>query len=56
MTDYRLQPDPALIATRLPGQVISAITELRQHPRGPRERQSLSGDTLTVLGDFGSDH
>ncbi|HDZ82608.1 MAG TPA: NLP/P60 hydrolase [Roseobacter sp.] len=53
MTDYRLQPDPALVVSRLPGQVISAITELRQHPRGPRERQSLFGDELTILDEFG---
>ncbi|MEH6390040.1 MAG: NlpC/P60 family protein [Sulfitobacter sp.] len=54
MTDYRLHPDPALVTMRSAGQVISPVADLCQHPRGPRERQSLSGDTLTVLGDFGS--
>ena len=50
MTDRRTTPDPALVDGMTPARIISAHADLLARPNGPRDRQLLLGDPVTVLG------
>ena len=49
MTDPRLTPDPARITEETPAQVVTAVCDLCRSREGPRDRQLLFGETVTVL-------
>lgn len=51
MSDPRLTPDPTKVERREPAQVIQPITDLCRSAGGPRDRQLLYGDAVTVLSD-----
>lgn len=51
MTDFRLTPDPSRIKQNWPGQIAVPVTDLMRSPAGPRDRQALYGDAITVLTD-----
>jgi len=53
MNDRRLTPDPALVSQQTPAQITAPLTDLRRHPDGPRDRQLIYGDHVTVLGTAG---
>ena len=55
MTDRRVTPDPALVDGTAPAQVAASHTDVLARPNGPRDRQLLHGDPVTVLGQQG-DH
>ena len=50
MTDRRTTPDPALVDGMTPAQITSPHADLLARPNGPRDRQLLHGDPVTVLG------
>jgi hypothetical protein len=50
MTDYRMTPDPDKITERTPAQIGHPVTDIRRRPDGPRDRQLIFGDTLTLFG------
>lgn len=50
MTDARVTPDPAIAKTSKAGQIGWADVDLLRHPNGPRDRQLLLGDAVTILG------
>ena len=50
MTDRRTTPDPALVDGMTPARITSAHADLLARPNGPRDRQLLLGDPVTVLG------
>lgn len=49
MSDPRLTPDAALVSQETPAQVAVPLTDLRRRPDGPRDRQLILGDHVTVL-------
>lgn len=49
MTDPRNTPDAALMDQETPAQIIVPVAELLRSPSGPRDRQLLYGDMVTVL-------
>ena len=49
MTDFRLTPDPTLVRQEHPGQIVVALADLCRSPDGPRDRQAIFGDPLTIL-------
>ncbi|KIN75322.1 NlpC/P60 domain protein [Sulfitobacter noctilucae] len=49
MSDPRLTPDPALIDQRNAAHVTQPVTDLCRAPNGPRDRQMLYGDAVTLL-------
>ncbi|WP_300056969.1 NlpC/P60 family protein [uncultured Roseobacter sp.] len=49
MSDPRDTPDPAKVTGSDPMQVILPLADLCRTPDGPRDRQLLCGDTVTVL-------
>ncbi|WP_299684027.1 NlpC/P60 family protein [uncultured Tateyamaria sp.] len=51
MTDRRTHPDPTLVDGTTPAQIISPCADLLARPDGPRDRQLLHGDPVTILGD-----
>jgi cell wall-associated NlpC family hydrolase len=50
MTDRRLTPDPALVDQAEPATVAQPVADLLARPGGPRHRQLLWGEAVTVLG------
>ena len=50
MTDRRVDPDPTIGKTETLGQIAIAHTDLRASPMGPRDRQLLLGETVTIMG------
>ena len=50
MTDRRTTPDPALVDGMTPARITSPHADLLASPGGPRDRQLLLGDPVTVLG------
>lgn len=50
MSDRRTTPDPALVDGTTPAQIAAPLTDLLARPNGPRDRQLLMGDPVTVLG------
>lgn len=50
MTDRRVTPDPARVTTDTPGQIAWPHVDLLAHPAGPRDRQLLLGEAVTILG------
>jgi len=51
MSDPRLTPDPALATTRCAAQIGVPVADLCRRPNGPRDRQVLFGETVTVLNE-----
>lgn len=49
MSDPRLTPDPALSSLRRAAQVAVPVADLCRRPDGPRDRQVLFGEAVTVL-------
>ena len=49
MSDPRSTPDPSLSLLSEPAQIRVAISDLMRSPEGPRDRQLLFGDRVTVL-------
>lgn len=49
MTDPRLTPDPARITGRVDAQIMVGHTDLCRTPDGPRDRQLILGDAVTVF-------
>jgi cell wall-associated NlpC family hydrolase len=49
MNDPRTSPDPALIKMHEPAQVTGAVVDLTRHIDGPRDRQLLFGDAVSIL-------
>ncbi|MFG6594622.1 C40 family peptidase [Sulfitobacter sp. 1A13368] len=49
MSDPRLTPDPALATQNRPAQVAVPVADLCRRPDGPRDRQLLFGEQVTVL-------
>ena len=53
MTDRRITPDPDKSSRTDPAQIAVSVADLCRTPYGPRDRQLIYGDTVTVLGDAG---
>ncbi|MDW4498307.1 NlpC/P60 family protein [Sulfitobacter sp. D35] len=51
MTDRRLTPDPEHLRTRIPARVTVPVSDLCRSPDGPRDRQMLLGDGVTVFSE-----
>ena len=49
MTDRRLHPDPERITEKTAAQITLPVVDLNRSPDGPRDRQALYGEALTVL-------
>jgi len=49
MSDPRLTPDPALATQSCAVQVAVPVADLFRRPDGPRDRQVLFGEQVTVL-------
>jgi cell wall-associated NlpC family hydrolase len=49
MSDPRVTPDPALITRSDPKQIAVPFEDLSRTPHGPRDRQLIFGDSVTVL-------
>lgn len=52
MIDRRTDPDPSLVDGTRPAQIGLPLTDLLARPNGPRDRQLLAGDLVTVLGQI----
>lgn len=50
MSDRRVTPDPELVDGTRPARIGVSSTDLLASPNGPRDRQLLYGDPVTVLG------
>ncbi|NNE53453.1 MAG: C40 family peptidase [Sulfitobacter sp.] len=50
MSDPRITPDPALMQRQERMQVDVPLTDLCRKPDGPRDRQLVYGDAITLLG------
>lgn len=50
MTDPRRHPEQALITEETAARVTEPLCDLKRTPNGPRDRQLLYGDGITVLG------
>lgn len=50
MTDRRVTPDPALVTLEKPAQVTVPVADICVTPEGPRDRQLVFGDRVTILG------
>lgn len=50
MSDPRLAPDPALVTAFDPARVGVPVTDLCRRPDGPRDRQLIFGEAVTLLG------
>ncbi|WP_299968873.1 NlpC/P60 family protein [uncultured Roseobacter sp.] len=48
--DRRETPDPAEITEETPAQICQPVADLCRSPGGPRDRQVLLGDAVTLLG------
>ena len=50
MTDRRSDPDPTIAVSETAGQITAAHVDLLARPDGPRDRQLLLGEAVTILG------
>ncbi|MEE4189851.1 MAG: NlpC/P60 family protein [Roseobacter sp.] len=50
MTDPRSTPDPALVTLSEPASIRVPLVDLKRAVNGPRDRQLLYGDAVTILG------
>ncbi|MEM6341808.1 MAG: NlpC/P60 family protein [Pseudomonadota bacterium] len=50
MSDRRTMPDPNLVDGSSPARVAVTMTDLLARPGGPRDRQLIFGEEVTVLG------
>lgn len=53
MSDARITPDPDRITRRDPAQVAVPVSDLCRKPSGPRDRQLICGDAVTILDETG---
>ena len=53
MTDRRDTPDPAVALHGTPARIARPVTDLLSRPGGPRDRQLLLGESITILGRTG---
>lgn len=53
MTDRRITPDLDKSSRADPAQIAVSVADLCRAPDGPRDRQLIYGDAVTVLGDAG---
>lgn len=51
MSDPRRTPDPRLVDGQRPAQIALPLVDLNRTPSGPRDRQLLFGDPVSVLGE-----
>lgn len=51
MNDPRITPDPAKVTQNAPRQITIAVCDLYRAPDGPRDRQLLYGQGVTLLND-----
>jgi cell wall-associated NlpC family hydrolase len=51
MTDFRLRPDPSKVEHSQSGQICAPFTDIMRSPTGPRDRQALYGDAVTILAE-----
>ncbi len=49
MTDPRLTPDPTKVMMQDTGQITQPVADLCRGPNGPRDRQLIYGDAVSVL-------
>ncbi|WP_299401161.1 NlpC/P60 family protein [uncultured Roseobacter sp.] len=54
MSDPRTTPDPDLVQLSKPMQIKSSIADLHRAPTGPRDRQLIYGEHVTVLQEAGN--
>lgn len=50
MTDRRLSPDRGWMMTEDPGSIAVPVADLLAKPDGPRDRQLVFGETVSILG------
>lgn len=50
MSDPRLTPDAEMMSEQTAGHVLSPTVDLCRSPDGPRDRQLVMGDGVTILG------
>jgi cell wall-associated NlpC family hydrolase len=50
VSDPRLNPDPAHVTGSDPAQIVVPVADLYRSPDGPRDRQLIFGDAVTILG------
>lgn len=50
MSDPRLTPNPDLVTSQETRQVATPFCDLLRHPDGPRDRQLILGDMVTLMG------
>ena len=53
MTDPRLTPDPDLVTRSDPAQITVPVADLCRSPGGPRDRQLIYGDAVTLMHESG---
>lgn len=53
MTDRRVTPDPDLVRTRIPARLTVPLSNLCRSAGGPRDRQLLLGDRVTIFAEDG---
>ncbi len=54
MTDRRLSPDPDKVDRAEPARIVVPVADLLSRPSGPRDRQLLFGEDVTILGQDAS--
>ena len=54
MSDLRVQPDPSKISSSEPAQIAIPLVDLTRGEGGPRDRQLLFGDQVTILNRIGN--
>ncbi|MEL7099252.1 MAG: NlpC/P60 family protein [Pseudomonadota bacterium] len=56
MSDPRTSPDPDLVQGAKPARIVATVCDLTRTPFGPRDRQLIAGDPVTILGTEGRRH
>jgi cell wall-associated NlpC family hydrolase len=52
MSDPRLNPDPTLVKMHQAACIILPVADLNRRPDGPRDRQLIYGDAVTILNEM----
>ncbi len=53
MSDPRLTPNPAFTSCKVPAEISVSVTDLCRSADGPRDRQVIFGEHVTILGEEG---
>jgi len=56
VSDRRNTPDPAHVTGAEPARIVATVCDLTATPLGPRDRQLIAGDPVTILGHEGRRH